>query len=178
MLILGVDPGTICTGFGVVKFKGDELFRVASGVIDLPQKEDISVRLNLIYDGLVKVINKYNPDEFSLETAFYGKNVQSALKIGYARGAAMLAAVKSNLAVNEYSPREVKKSLVGNGAATKTQVQFMVNKLMYIREENIKFDETDALAVAVCHAFKRNTPKSSGGSWVKFVKDNPGRIIE
>ena len=177
MIIIGIDPGTICTGFGVVKYYRNELSLVGSGIIKPPAVKEMSPRLEAVYNELTLLIRKYDPDAFALETAFYGKNVQSALKIGYARGVSMLAARHNNLDTSEYSPREVKKSVVGTGAASKEQVQYMIKKLLGIRKDKIKFDETDALAVAICHAFKMNSPKGASGNWDKFIKDNPDRVI-
>ncbi|MCK5347711.1 MAG: crossover junction endodeoxyribonuclease RuvC, partial [Candidatus Heimdallarchaeota archaeon] len=117
------------------------------------------------------------PDQISIETAFYGKNVQSAMKISYVRGIALLAAVHNNIPASEYSPREIKKSVVGNGAASKEQVQYMIKKLLNLRKPKMKFDETDALAAAICHAFNINSIVKSKSSWKEFVKANPDRII-
>lgn len=178
MIIFGVDPGTMCTGFGIVKHSNNELANIHSGIIEPPSGIELPFKLEFIYKELDKLIKKYSPDQFSLETAFYGKNVQSALKIGYVRGIAMLAAVSNGIPMGEYSPREVKKSVVGNGAASKEQVQFMIRKLLYIKKEKMKFDESDALAVAICHCFKVNSPSSKSGSWKSFLKANPDRIIE
>ncbi|MDZ7767392.1 MAG: crossover junction endodeoxyribonuclease RuvC [Melioribacteraceae bacterium] len=177
MTIIGIDPGTITTGFGVIKYYRNELSLIASGTIKTPAVKEMAPRLESIYNELTRLIREYDPDAFALETAFYGKNVQSALKIGYARGVSMLAARHNNLDTAEYSPREVKKSVVGNGAASKEQVQFMIKKLLGIRKTKIKFDETDALAVAVCHAFKMTSPVKNSGNWKKFVEENPGKVI-
>ena len=139
MIIFGVDPGTICTGFGIVKLKSSELSNIHSGVIQPPSNLELSLKLEFIYNELDRLIKRYKPDQFSLETAFYGKNVQSALKIGYVRGISMLAAVRNGLPTGEYSPREVKKSVVGNGAASKEQVQFMIKKLLYLKNDYNKY---------------------------------------
>lgn len=177
MTIIGIDPGTICTGFGVIKYYRNELTLINSGIIKPPAIKEMSPRLEAIYNELTLLIRKFDPDAFALETAFYGKNVQSALKIGYARGVSMLAARHNNLDTAEYTPREVKKSVVGNGAASKEQVQYMIKKLLSIRKSKIKFDETDALAVALCHAFKMSSPVHNSGNWKKFIKDNPDKVI-
>ncbi|KAF0151121.1 MAG: crossover junction endodeoxyribonuclease ruvc [Ignavibacteria bacterium] len=178
MRIIGIDPGTLFTGYGIIEFEKNELKYVASGVIKIPPSKQQALRLQKIYDEINLVIKKYKPKEFALETAFYGKNVQSALKIGYARGVSMLVAVHNGLDVKEYAPREIKKSVVGNGAASKEQVQFMIKKLVSIRKSKIKFDETDALAVAVCHAFKVSSPIRKSKNWKEFVAANPDRVIE
>lgn len=178
MIILGIDPGTINTGFGIIRYKNFEMAKIFSGVIKLPTAQNIPFRLNIIYSEIDKLCRKYKPDEFAIETAFYGKNVQSAMKIGYARGVSVLAAVHNNLEVNEYSPREVKKAVVGKGAATKEQVQYMVQKILNLNSEKIKFDETDALAVAICHAFASNSfVKTKAASWKNFVENNKHLII-
>lgn len=178
MRIIGVDPGTLFTGYGIVDFENNELNYVASGIIKIPSSKEFAPRLQKIYDDLNQIIKNYKPDEFSLETSFYGKNVQSALKIGYARGVSLLVAIHNNLEIKEYSPREIKKAVVGNGAASKEQVQYMIKKLLNYRKTKIKFDESDALAVAVCHAFKVTSPKKKSRNWKEFVETNPEKLIE
>jgi crossover junction endodeoxyribonuclease RuvC len=177
MRILGVDPGTIFTGYGIVDFESNELKYVSSGIIKIPVTKEMAPRLKTIYDGLSSLIKQFKPDEFALETAFYGKNVQSALKIGYARGVSMLVAIHNNLLLKEYSPREIKKSVVGNGASSKEQVQYMIKRLLALRKTKIKFDESDALAVAICHAFKVNSSSKKSRNWKEFVLENPDRVI-
>ena len=137
---------------------------------------------------LCKIINQYHPDEFAIETAFYGKNAQSALKIGHARGVSILAAVNYQIPTTEYSPREVKKAVTGNGAASKQQVQFMVKSQLKLRETPKYFDVSDALAVALCHSFRimsskvisrhtrKSTPKSHR-SWSDFIHTHPERVM-
>lgn len=178
MRILGVDPGTICTGFGIIDYNRNLLKYIHQGVIKPPANKTLPFKLEAIYCELDKLIKKYSPDEFSIETAFYGKNVQSALKIGYARGVSLLAAVHNGVPTTEYSPREVKKSVVGNGAATKLQVQYMVNHILELDGKKMILDESDALAVAICHSFKMCslTPKSR--SWKDFIEANPDRVIK
>lgn len=177
MRILGIDPGTLITGYGIVDFENNEIKHVASGIIKINAYKEQAKRLQVIYAEINSLIKKFRPDEFALETAFYGKNVQSTLKIGYARAASMLVAIHNDLPIKEYSPREIKKAVVGNGAASKNQVQFMMKKLLCLKNNKIKFDETDALAVAVCHAFKVTSPTKRSRSWKEFVEDNPSRII-
>lgn len=178
MRILGVDPGTILTGYGIIEFNNNELKYISSGVIKIPTTKEMAPRLKKIYDELNLLIKLFKPEEFALETAFYGKNVQSALKIGYARGVSMLVAVHNNLLLKEYSPREIKKSVVGNGAASKDQVQFMVRKLLSLRKIKMKFDETDALAVGICHGFKTNLAAKKSRNWKEFILENPDRVID
>jgi len=179
MIILGIDPGTNVTGYGIIKYKENTCTQIASGIIKLPPSKPIPHRLKIIYDELDKLIKTYKPDEFAIETAFYGKNVQSAMKIGYARGVSILAAVNNGIPTNEYSPREIKKSVVGNGAATKEQVNYMIKTLLNIKNDKMKNDESDALAIALCHAFRFKMPSNKkSSSWKAFTEAHPERVIE
>jgi len=177
MIIIGVDPGTIITGYGIVEFTQNNFTAIEHGVIKLPASLSLPNKLDIIYKKLCELLELYRPDEFAIETAFYGKNVQSAMKIGYARGVSMLAAIHNNIPVSEYSPREVKKSVVGNGAASKEQVQYMVNHLLSLKKKKIPFDESDALAVALCHSFRIKSLIPKSKSWKDFIKANPERVI-
>jgi crossover junction endodeoxyribonuclease RuvC len=177
MIILGVDPGTICTGYGIIKFNSNEISILSSGIIKPPPFNTLPGKLEVIYNKLNNIIKQFGPDEFAIETAFYGKNVQSAMKIGYARGVSILAAAHNKIPTTEYSPREIKKSVVGNGAASKKQVQYMISHLLKLKSKKMVFDESDALAVAVCHSFKLKSPASKSKSWKDFIKANPERII-
>lgn len=177
MIILGVDPGTNYTGFGIIKQNSNSFKRIANGLIKLPPSKEIPLRLGIIYEKLNDAIRTYKPDEFAIETAFYGKNVQSALKIGYARGVAMLAAVHNDLPVSEYSPREVKKSVVGTGAASKEQISYMIKVILNIKEVKMRYDESDALAVALCHAFRNKIPLKKSTNWKAFIEAFPDRVI-
>jgi crossover junction endodeoxyribonuclease RuvC len=179
MIILGIDPGTNITGYGIIKYEENICTQIASGIINLPSSKPIPHRLKIIYDELNNLIKSYKPDEFAIETAFYGKNVQSAMKIGYARGVSILAAVNNGIPTNEYSPREVKKCVVGKGAATKEQVNYMIKILLKINNDDMKSDESDALAIALCHAFrfKRSSNKKSN-SWKAFTEAHPERVVE
>ncbi len=178
MKILGVDPGTVCTGYGVIEYKNNSFKLIKSGTIVPVKNSEIPIRLKEIYRNLILIIQKCSPDEFSIETAFYGRNAQSALKIGQARGISLLAAVNNEIPVKEYSPREVKKAVVGNGAASKEQVQFMVKTLLNCKDKDMKLDESDALAIAICHGLKQNSNISKSGNWKSFLKNNPERIVE
>ena len=178
MIILGIDPGTRITGYGVIRYTNNCFVRIASGSISLPSNEPIPQRLEIIYRELSKIIKKYKPDEFAIETAFFGKNVQSAMKIGYARGVSILCALHNNVPASEYSPREVKKSVVGKGAASKEQVSFMIKTLLNIKTEKIKIDESDALAIALCHAFRMKTPTKKTKNWKSFIEAYPERVVK
>ena len=176
MLILGVDPGSLVTGFGIIEAGGRKYRRTASGVITMRPADSVAVRLRKVYDGLIEVIDTHHPDEFCIETAFYGKNVQSTLKLGQVRGVAILAAVHRQLGISEYSPREVKRSVTGTGAAAKQQVEYMVKAMLGITEPFGKSDEADGLALAICHAMHMTAPRKKFRSWDSFVEEHPERI--
>lgn len=177
MIILGVDPGTIVTGFAIIKNEKNVISLIESGVVKLHAMKNLQEKLEIIYNELSMLIKKYKPNEFAIETAFYGKNVQSAMKIGYARGVSILAAAHYKIPSNEYSPREIKKSIVGTGAASKEQVNYMVKTLLNIKNSEMKFDESDACAVALCHVFRLKIPTSRKNSWKKFIESYPERVI-
>lgn len=177
MIIIGVDPGTRVTGFGIIENRNNALRRIANGTIKLPATKDIPSKLKIIYDELNEIMTKYTPDEFAIETAFYGKNVQSALKIGYARGVAILSSLNNGIPTSEYSPREIKKSVTGRGSATKEQVCYMVQTLLNIKREKMKPDESDALAVAVCHVFRIKSPVKKAYNWKSYLEAFPEKII-
>ncbi len=177
MIILGVDPGTNYTGYGIINQNKNSFTRVVNGLIKLPPAKEIPLRLGIIYDELDKIIKLYKPEEFAIETAFFGKNVQSAMKIGYARGVSILAAVHNKLPTSEYSPREIKKSVVGTGAASKEQISYMIKTILNLKEEKMRHDESDALAVALCHAFRMRMPMKKSTNWKSFIEAFPERII-
>ncbi|MFA5405582.1 MAG: crossover junction endodeoxyribonuclease RuvC [Ignavibacteria bacterium] len=182
MVILGIDPGSVITGIGIIHCNGDKIKLVELDAVVLKPKDALTKRLKIIYDACLEKINKYKPDELAIETAFFGKNIQSTLKLGQARGVAIIAAVNSNINVSEYSPREVKKSITGSGAASKEQVKFMVKRILDIKEDPAYLDSSDALAVALCHHYNfKNLIAKSGkknNNWKKFVEANPERIIK
>ncbi len=178
LVVLGVDPGTLVTGYAVVArgAKGAERL-VAAGTIRNQSSQPIAGRLRRIFDGLAAVIAKHRPDAFASESAFYGKNAQSALKLGQARGVSMLAAALADLPVTEYAPREVKQSVVGNGAATKQQVQYMVRSILQIDDRPLPLDASDAIAVAVCHLHRCKTAAHRSRSWKEFAAAHPERVV-
>jgi crossover junction endodeoxyribonuclease RuvC len=177
MIILGVDPGTLITGYAVIESNSHHPRIITSNVIKINSSNKLPLRLKQIYDTLLNVIDKFEPDELAIETAFYSKNVQSTLKLGHARGVSILAAVNKNIPAVEYSPREVKKSVVGSGNASKEQVKFMVCRILKMKSAIKFFDVFDAAAVALCHhnrIFSNST--HSYKSWKEFLRDNPSRI--
>jgi len=150
MLVLGVDPGSIITGYGLVKKEDNKLIYVGGGKISMPHSRPFHQRVHNIFQSLMKIIEKYHPMEMSIEDIFFAKNVQSALKIGHVRGAALVAAIQCGLKVFEYTPLQIKQSVVGYGRATKEQVRAMV-KLILKLNTNLSLDTADALAIAICH---------------------------
>lgn len=184
MRIIGIDPGTAVTGIGIIEYNSNEFRLVHFDTIILNQKKSIPERLKIIYDNCLSCIEKYKPDEFAIETAFYGKNIQSTLKLGQARGVSIIAALNSNLNISEYSPREIKKSVTGNGASSKEQVKYMVRSILSTGKIDIPADSSDALAIAICHTYKLQNGYSSDtgskreNSWQSFVQKNPDRIIK
>jgi len=177
MIIFGMDPGTKVTGYGIVKYDKNALSCIAKGIIVPSVALSLPYKLQKIYDEIESLLKIYKPDEFAVEAQFMGKNIQSALKVGYVKGIAMLAAVRNGVCVAEYSPREVKKSVTGKGAASKEQVQYMIRHLLRLDDEKIALDASDAMAIAVCHAFKIKSATPRSASWKDFAAANPDRII-
>lgn len=164
-IILGIDPGSRITGYGLVYAEGSRLSLVASGTIKAYTGESSTFpeRLVKIYEKLSSVIAEYSPDAAAIESLFFAKNAMSALKLGHARGAAMLAAAHGGLKVYEYSPLEIKQSVTGYGKAEKEQIRHMVSLLLNIRKD-ASYDESDALAAAICHASNRRMETKTGGN--------------
>ena len=154
-LILGIDPGSRKTGFGIINVIGSKSEYVTSGVIRMKDADELPARLKVIFDSLTQIIEQYCPQEMAIEQVFMAKNAASALKLGQARGAAIVAATAQNVPVSEYEARKVKQSVVGNGAADKLQVQHMVKTLLRL-PASPQEDAADALAVALCHAYTRD----------------------
>ncbi|MBN2572410.1 MAG: crossover junction endodeoxyribonuclease RuvC [Ignavibacteriales bacterium] len=177
MKIIGIDPGTNFTGYGILSFENNEFKYTNSGVIALSKNFNMPERLKIIYSELNNIIKTHKPDVVVIETAFYDKNVQSTLKIGYARGVAMLVSANNNILAEEYSPREIKKAVVGNGSASKQQVQYMIKSTLGLKRK-MKFDESDSLAVAMCYALRNKTKKNKIKNWKSFVQQNPDRIVK
>jgi crossover junction endodeoxyribonuclease RuvC len=154
MRILGIDPGTMVTGFGVVDDIRGKLSSVGYGTIEGRRKDSFPDRLKIMFDGLNKAIEDYKPEQIALESAFYGKSVKAAIKIGEARGVAILCAALAGIPLFEYAPTEVKRAVVGSGGAQKMQVSKMVKVLLSLAEVPEKYDATDALAIAICHCHR------------------------
>ncbi len=154
MRVLGIDPGTLVTGFGVVDDIRGKLSSVGYGTIEGRRKDSFPDRLKMMFDGLNKAIEDYKPEQIALESAFYGKSVKAAIKIGEARGVAILCAALAGIPLFEYAPTEVKRAVVGSGGAQKMQVSKMVKVLLSLAEVPEKYDATDALAIAICHCHR------------------------
>ena len=155
IVVLGIDPGTITTGFGAVLLEGGAARALGWGSVRMSSSAPLAERLVRIHAEVTHQIEKYRPDEIAVEDVFQAKNVRSALKLGHARGVAILAAAEAGVAVFEYAPRQVKQSVVGVGSATKRQVSSMVRRLLGLGDAVLKEDESDAVAVALCHLHKR-----------------------
>jgi crossover junction endodeoxyribonuclease RuvC len=177
MIIIGIDPGTIITGIGIIETGGKTLSALYYNIIKTDKYSYYPLRLKKIYEGILEIIDTYHPDEFAIETAFFGKNVQSALKIGQARGVSILAAINREIPVTEYSPREIKKSVTGNGAASKEQVAYMVKNILNLRKSPKVLDASDALAIALCHCNRITSPRSKYSNWKTFIESHPERIV-
>ena len=178
MIILGIDPGTIVTGYGIIELNKNKISHITSGIIKLFALKSLPEKLKIIYTELEKLIRTYKPDEFAIETAFYGKNIQSAMKIGYARGVSLLAAVNNKVLIAEYAPGEIKKAVVGRGSASKQQVAFMIKTILNLKKLKMKSDESDALAIAICHSFRLKTPSlKKSKDWKSFITQFPERVI-
>lgn len=186
-IILGLDPGTTVMGYGVILVSGSKLTLLQFGVIHLSKYETHELKLKKIFDRVLSLVDEFTPDEVALEAPFFGKNVQSMLKLGRAQGVAMSAALYREVPITEYAPKKVKQSVTGNGNASKEQVAKMLMQLFSIKEMPKLLDASDALGVAVCHFFqtKNNISSKTGttsrvkgpsNSWESFVKDNPARL--
>ncbi len=179
-VIIGIDPGTNVMGYGVLGILRGKPSVVAMGVLRLNRMEDHYMRLHRIHERVLGLVEQYLPDEFAIEAPFFGKNVQSMLKLGRAQGVAMAAALSRDVPIAEYEPRKVKMAITGNGAASKEQVQEMLVRILKIPRENLlpELDATDALGVALCHFYESSRPSLPAGpkSWKEFIARNPGRV--
>ncbi len=179
--ILGVDPGTNITGYGLIQIEGKACRIIDIGYFDLRQQEDQQSKLKEIFLQLQEVIETYLPSHMAIEAPFFGKNVQSMLKLGRAQGVAMAAAMTMGIQITEYSPKKIKQAITGNGNASKEQVCAMLKQRMGLVLEDKYLDASDALAVAVCHWQQMNDPSTSNTSkkyngWANYIKENTSRV--
>lgn len=177
-IVLGLDPGTYITGYGLLQLEGTEVGLLRFGVIQTGKKLSHELRLKEIFEEVIALIEEFHPDEVALEAPFFGKNVQSMLKLGRAQGVAIAAALSKEIAVIEYAPRKVKQSVTGNGNASKEQVAETLRHILKFKHTPKLLDATDGLAVALCHCFQGGKHKSKIKSWKSFMKENPGRVAE
>lgn len=179
-IILGIDPGTIVMGYGILHVQNNSLKPLGIGVIKLEKLDDHALRLKKIFERTVGIIEEYKPDELAIEAPFFGKNVQSMLKLGRAQGVAIAAALSKNIPITEYSPKKIKMSITGNGNASKEQVAAMLQQILGIQKENEFLDATDALGAALCHFYQNKNRQAGGKSytgWKAFLSDNPKRQV-
>ncbi len=177
-IILGIDPGTTIMGYGLIHVKGNKMEMITMGVLHLSKLNSHASKLKRIFERTLALIDEYKADEMALEAPFFGKNVQSMLKLGRAQGVAMAAGLYRDIPIFEYAPKKIKMSITGQGTASKEQVAAMLKSLLKINEMPKHLDASDALAAAVCHYFQNG--KISGGKsysgWSSFLKDNPDRL--
>lgn len=181
-IILGIDPGTNVLGYGVLHIQGRRVEVKALGVIDLRRCKDVYLKLGRIYEQVTKLLQEFLPDEVSIEAPFFGKNVQSMLKLGRAQGVAIAAAISRDVPIHEYAPLKIKQAITGNGAASKEQVAAMLGKVLRLdAADGVPFlDATDALAAAYCHYLQTSRPQPAAGasahSWAAFARANADRV--
>ncbi len=179
-IIMGIDPGTNVMGYGILGVKNKKPFMIAMGVIELHREDSHYLRLRHIFDRVLGLVESFLPDELAIEAPFFGKNVQSMLKLGRAQGVAMAAALSRDIPITEYEPRKIKQAITGSGAASKEQVREMLRRMLKISEENLlpQLDSTDALGAALCHFYESQRPQIEKGckSWKEFIAKNPGKV--
>ena len=177
-IILGIDPGTTVTGYGVIKVTDNAPELIAIGAIDISKFDNHYIKLKHIFERVTGIIDEYHPDELAIESPFYGKNVQSMLKLGRAQGSAIAAALSRSMPIFEYAPRKIKMSITGQGAASKEQVAAMLMNILKFKISDAKLDATDGLAAALCHFYQTNAivKEKSYNNWKDFINKNPKRV--
>jgi crossover junction endodeoxyribonuclease RuvC len=179
-IILGIDPGTLVMGYGLLHIQNNALKPIGIGVVKLEKFDDHAIRLKKIFERTVSIIEEFKPDELAIEAPFFGKNVQSMLKLGRAQGVAIAAALSKNIPITEYSPKKIKMSITGNGNASKEQVAAMLQQVLGIESSHDYLDATDALGAALCHYYQNKNVVAGGKSytgWKAFLTDNPKRKV-
>ena len=179
-IVLGIDPGTNVMGYGVISVVGQKARMVAMGVIDMRRESDPYLRLGKIFERVTGIIDEYLPDEMAIEAPFFGKNVQSMLKLGRAQGVAIAAAIHHSVPIHEYAPMKIKMAITGNGSASKEQVAGMLERLLNLDKQDMpKFmDATDALGAAYCHFMQMGRPERQAhySSWKDFANKNRDKV--
>jgi len=178
MKILGIDPGTNILGYAVIEIITDKPKIVVSGKLNLTKIKNPYEKLEIILKRITQIIEEYKPNDMAIEAPFYGKNVQSMLKLGRAQGVAIAASMAAGLKVFEYSPRKIKQAITGNGNAAKEQIAVMLKSILSLKILPDSFDETDAIATAVCHFYQGNkiSTKKSYSGWKDFISQNPKKL--
>ncbi len=177
-IILGIDPGTTIMGYGLIHITEKKIELIKMGVLNLVKIPSHELKLKKIFERTLKLVDKHKPDEFAVEAPFYGKNVQSMLKLGRAQGVAMSAALYRNIPIFEYAPKKIKMAITGSGNSSKEQVAAMLKSILKIKKTPKHLDASDGLAAAVCHHFQRNRTISnkSYSGWENFIKENPKKL--
>ena len=187
-IILGIDPGTIVMGYAVIRQQGKQVEILRMGVLKLGRLDNQALKLKKTFERVLEIISEYKPDELAIEAPFYGKNVQSMLKLGRAQGVAMAAALYRDIPIFEYAPRTIKQTITGNGSSSKQQVAKMLQHIIHFQEMPEFLDATDALAAAVCHWLDRGkdvnytkhvaqkTKAAKKADWSSFIANNPDRV--
>lgn len=177
-IILGIDPGTTIMGFGIIKVVNKEMEFVLLNELILKKYDDHYLRLKKIFERTIQLIDQYHPDEIAIEAPFFGKNVQSMLKLGRAQGVAMAAGLSREVSITEYAPKKIKMAITGNGNASKEQVAKMLQSLLKLKTLPKNLDSTDGLAAAVCHFYNKGrvTVGKNYTGWAAFVKQNEKRV--
>ena len=178
-IILGIDPGTTLMGYGLIKVVNNKMVFLLLNELNLSKYSDHYLKLKHIFDRTIELIDNYKPDEISIEAPFFGKNVQSMLKLGRAQGVSIAAALNSNIPITEYSPKKIKMAITGNGNSSKEQVAKMLKSMLKIKELPKNLDSTDGLAAAVCHFFnyENSEQKKKYSNWSSFVNKNPDKLL-
>ena len=178
-IILGIDPGTTIMGYGIISVKGENVSLIDFDDFSLKKLDNHYLKLKKIFSSLSLIIEKYNPDEIAIEAPFFGKNVQSMLKLGRAQGVAMAAGLVKEIPITEYSPKKIKMAITGNGNASKEQVAKMLQSILKFKEIPKNLDSTDGLAAAMCHFFNSKKISNDGtkfSGWASYVKNNPEKL--
>jgi crossover junction endodeoxyribonuclease RuvC len=180
-IILGIDPGTTIMGYGIIRtINNKEVKLIALGAVDLRKTKDQYLKLKEIFNCVTQLIDKFHPDELAIESPFFGKNIQSMLKLGRAQGVAISAALNRAMPIYEYAPRKIKQAITGQGEASKEQVAGFLQNIFKLKDLPKNLDATDGLAAALCHFYEQSSPLNKGGGnlkgWGDFIKNNPDRV--
>ena len=176
-ILLGIDPGTVVMGYGIIQQKNQQFSALQYGVIRLHHYTTHALKLQKIFERVGALVDDFQPDEVVLEAPFYGKNVQAMLKLGRAQGVAMAAALAREVPITEYAPRKIKQAVTGHGSASKEQVAHMLMSLLQLQSMPDLLDASDALAAAVCHAYQNRQARATSTSWDQFIRSNSARVL-